>query len=39
MATATAAIRQRSRGARVQRGLQPYLYLVPAFVVMAIITF
>jgi arabinogalactan oligomer / maltooligosaccharide transport system permease protein len=39
MATATAAIRQRSRGARIQRGLQPYLYLVPAFVVMAIITF
>ena len=39
MATATAAIRQRSRGARVQRGLQPYLYLVPAFVVMAVITF
>ncbi len=39
MATATAAIPQRSRGARIQRGLQPYLYLVPAFIVMAIITF
>jgi arabinogalactan oligomer / maltooligosaccharide transport system permease protein len=39
MATATAAIRQRRRGARIQRGLQPYLYLVPAFLVMAVITF
>jgi arabinogalactan oligomer / maltooligosaccharide transport system permease protein len=39
MATAAAAISQRSRGARIQRGIQPYLYLVPAFVVMAIITF
>jgi len=39
MATAAAAIPQRSRGARFQRGLQPYLYLVPAFAVMAVITF
>ena len=39
MATTTAALPQRSRGARIQRGLQPYLYLVPAFLVMAIITF
>ena len=39
MATATAATPRRSRGARFQRGLQPYLYLVPAFAVMAVITF
>ena len=39
MATAAAAIPRRSRGARFQRGLQPYLYLVPAFAVMAVITF
>lgn len=39
MATTTAALPQRSRGARVQRTIQPYLYLVPAFAVMAIITF
>jgi arabinogalactan oligomer/maltooligosaccharide transport system permease protein len=39
MATATAAIRRGSRGARFPRGLQPYLYLVPAFAVMAVITF
>jgi arabinogalactan oligomer / maltooligosaccharide transport system permease protein len=39
MATATAALPRRSRGARVQRNLQPYLYLVPAFAVMAVITF
>jgi arabinogalactan oligomer/maltooligosaccharide transport system permease protein len=39
MATTTAAFPQRSRGARFQRGAQPYLYLVPAFIVMAIITF
>jgi arabinogalactan oligomer/maltooligosaccharide transport system permease protein len=39
MATATAALPRRSRGARVQRNLQPYLYLVPAFLVMAVITF
>ena len=39
MATAAAALPQRSRGARISRRLQPYLYLVPAFAVMAIITF
>jgi arabinogalactan oligomer/maltooligosaccharide transport system permease protein len=39
MATTAAALPQRSRGTRVQRSLQPYLYLVPAFAVMAIITF
>jgi arabinogalactan oligomer/maltooligosaccharide transport system permease protein len=39
MATATAVVPQRSRGARFQRGIQPYMYLVPAFIVMAIITF
>ena len=39
MATATAALPRRSRGARVRRNLQPYLYLVPAFAVMAVITF
>ena len=39
MATASAALPQRSRGVRVRRSLQPYLYLVPAFAVMAIITF
>jgi arabinogalactan oligomer/maltooligosaccharide transport system permease protein len=39
MATTTAALPRRSRGARVQRNIQPYLYLVPAFLVMAIITF
>lgn len=39
MATATAVAPQRSRGARFQRGIQPYVYLVPAFFVMAIITF
>ncbi len=39
MATTTAALPQRSRGVRVQRTIQPYLYLVPAFAVMAIITF
>jgi arabinogalactan oligomer / maltooligosaccharide transport system permease protein len=39
MATATAALPRRSRGARIQRSLQPYLYLVPAFAVMAVITF
>ncbi len=39
MATTTAALPQRTRGARVQRNIQPYLYLVPAFLVMAIITF
>ena len=39
MATTAATLPQRSRGARIQRGIQPYLYLVPAFLVMAIITF
>ena len=39
MASATAAVPQRSRGARFQRGIQPYVYLVPAFLVMAVITF
>lgn len=39
MATTTAALPQRRRGARLSRNLQPYLYLVPAFGVMAIITF
>jgi len=39
MATTTAALPQRRRSARVQRNIQPYLYLVPAFLVMAIITF
>jgi arabinogalactan oligomer/maltooligosaccharide transport system permease protein len=39
MATTTAALPQRNRGARIQRNLQPYVYLVPAFAVMAIITF
>ena len=39
MATTTAALPQRRRGARLSRNLQPYLYLVPAFAVMAIITF
>ena len=37
--TTAAALPQRSRGTRVRRGLGPYLYLVPAFIVMAIITF
>ena len=39
MATTTATLPRRGPGARVQRGIQPYLYLVPAFLVMAIITF
>jgi arabinogalactan oligomer/maltooligosaccharide transport system permease protein len=39
MATTTATLPRRSRGARVQRNIQPYLYLVPAFLVMAVITF
>lgn len=39
MATTTAALPQRRRSVRVQRNIQPYLYLVPAFLVMAIITF
>ena len=39
MATTTATLSRRSRGAQVQRNIQPYLYLVPAFLVMAVITF
>jgi arabinogalactan oligomer/maltooligosaccharide transport system permease protein len=39
MATAAAAVPQRTRRTRISRGLQPYLYLVPAFAVMAVITF
>jgi arabinogalactan oligomer/maltooligosaccharide transport system permease protein len=39
MATTAAALPQRSLGAQVRRGAQPYLYLVPAFIVMGIITF
>jgi arabinogalactan oligomer / maltooligosaccharide transport system permease protein len=39
MATTTATVPQPGRGFRVGRNIQPYLYLVPAFVVMAIITF
>jgi arabinogalactan oligomer/maltooligosaccharide transport system permease protein len=39
MATITATLPRPRRGARFGRGLQPYLYLVPAFTVMAIITF
>jgi arabinogalactan oligomer/maltooligosaccharide transport system permease protein len=38
MATA-AALPRRRRTARLSRSVQPYLYLVPAFAVMAIITF
>jgi arabinogalactan oligomer/maltooligosaccharide transport system permease protein len=39
MATAAAALPPRRRSVRLSRSLQPYLYLVPAFTVMAIITF
>jgi len=39
MTTAAAALPTRSRGTRARRGLAPYLYLVPAFIVMGIITF
>ncbi len=39
MATTAAALPQRSPRARFQRGAQPYLYLLPAFAVMGIITF
>jgi len=39
MATAAAALPRRRRTSRLGRSLQPYLYLVPAFAVMAIITF
>jgi arabinogalactan oligomer/maltooligosaccharide transport system permease protein len=39
MATAAAALPRRRPTRRFSRGVQPYLYLVPAFAVMAIITF
>jgi arabinogalactan oligomer/maltooligosaccharide transport system permease protein len=39
MATATAELPRQGRNFRLSRSLQPYLYLVPAFVVMAVITF
>jgi arabinogalactan oligomer/maltooligosaccharide transport system permease protein len=39
MTTAAAALPTRSRRTRARRGLAPYLYLVPAFIVMGIITF
>jgi arabinogalactan oligomer / maltooligosaccharide transport system permease protein len=39
MATTAAALPRPARTRRVRRNLQPYLYLVPAFVVMGIITF
>jgi arabinogalactan oligomer / maltooligosaccharide transport system permease protein len=39
MATTTAAMQRRSTGARVRRGVAPYLYLIPAFAVMGVITF
>jgi arabinogalactan oligomer/maltooligosaccharide transport system permease protein len=39
MATTSAALPQPVRTRRVRRNLQPYLYLLPAFIVMGIITF
>ena len=39
MATATAELPRQGRNFRLSRSLQPYLYLVPAFAVMAVITF
>ena len=39
MATATAELPRQGRNLKVSRSLQPYLYLVPAFAVMAVITF
>jgi arabinogalactan oligomer / maltooligosaccharide transport system permease protein len=39
MATTAAALPRPTRTRRARRNLQPYLYLVPAFVVMGIITF
>jgi len=39
MATTTAVLPRPSRGPQWRRRAQPYLYLVPAFTVMAIITF
>src|SRR6186713_74221 len=39
MATTTATMPRRSARTRARRGIGPYLYLVPAFLVMAVITF
>src|SRR5512146_1596173 len=39
MATTSAALPQPVRTRRVRRNLQPYMYLLPAFIVMGIITF
>jgi len=39
MATTVANLPNRTFGTRLRRGSQPYLYLVPAFIVMGIITF
>jgi arabinogalactan oligomer/maltooligosaccharide transport system permease protein len=39
MATTSAALPQPVRTRRVRRNIQPYLYLLPAFIVMGIITF
>jgi arabinogalactan oligomer / maltooligosaccharide transport system permease protein len=39
MATTAATIPKRTLGSRFQRGTQPYIYLVPALIVMGIITF
>jgi arabinogalactan oligomer/maltooligosaccharide transport system permease protein len=39
MATTSAALPQPVRTRRVRRNLQPYLYLLPAFIVMGVITF
>ena len=39
MATTAAAVPQRGLGLRRRRSLQPYVYLLPAFIVMGIITF
>jgi arabinogalactan oligomer/maltooligosaccharide transport system permease protein len=39
MATTAAALPRRGLGLRRRRSLQPYVYLLPAFIVMAIITF
>jgi arabinogalactan oligomer/maltooligosaccharide transport system permease protein len=39
MATTAAAVPRRGLGLRGRRSLQPYVYLLPAFIVMAIITF
>lgn len=39
MSTATASLEQSARRARFMRDILPYLYLIPAFAVMAVITF